>query len=344
VKPTDIIRALAYPVTTLAVAIPLVVFWALIAFALWGGVLGLFLLFLVIPAVFRSQMILLEARARGVEPETPDIEFFNWFGNTWSLFPVPVVIVLALAIGLIRQHAGTAPATVAFVMACLFLPVFVTVLAVTRSPLQSLNPVALARLVTRCGSRLWIATAFLVLVASVFGNIGDVPTWLSVGVSLVIGYAFFSLVGSLVEPFDLAGDVDIPLPRERSADEVAAQTALERRKVLDHAYAFASRGNREGGLRHIMDYVDRQPDRVAAWSWFFDAMLRWENTDHALFFAQHLVHDLLERGERVRAVKALLRARLENERFRPLARDLQAAIEAAESTGNHELAVVLKRG
>mgnify|MGYP000004667460 CR=1 FL=1 len=43
-KARDIGRAIAYPLVTPAVLIPLVVFWLLISFAIWGGVLGLFLL------------------------------------------------------------------------------------------------------------------------------------------------------------------------------------------------------------------------------------------------------------------------------------------------------------
>ena len=44
-KPGDIGRAIAYPLIAPAVLVPLVVFWLLISFAIWGGVLGLFLLF-----------------------------------------------------------------------------------------------------------------------------------------------------------------------------------------------------------------------------------------------------------------------------------------------------------
>jgi len=38
-----------------------------------------------------------------------------------------------------------------------------------------------------------------------------------------------------------------------------------------------------------------------------------------------------------------MRCRLANEQFHPLREDLPAAIEAAESTGNIELAAVLRR-
>jgi len=344
VKPTEIIRAIVYPVVTPAVLIPLVIFWLFIAFALWGGIFGVLLLLLVTPAVFRSQAVLLEARARDAEPETPDIGFFSWFGNAWSLFPAPVVIGAVLLVDLVRRQQGEAAAAVLAVVACIVLPVFVTVLAVTRSPLQGLNPVALTRLARRCWGRLWIASMYLLTALAGLGNAGELPVWLAVGMLLVVGYAFFSLVGSLVAPFGLVDDVYIPEPVEKSAAEISAGTLRERRKTLDHAYAFASRGNGEGGLRHIMAHVDREPDRIAAWGWFLDRMFCWENTGHALFFARHCLHDCLAQGDRVRAVKVLLRCRMEEERFLPLPDDIPAAIEAAEATGNHELAAVLKRG
>ena len=85
-KPIDFFRAIAFVFTSASVIVPVLVLWLLMSFGRWGGVLGLFLMFLVIPAVFRLQMIVLEARALGREPPAMDIEFFNWTGNAWSLF------------------------------------------------------------------------------------------------------------------------------------------------------------------------------------------------------------------------------------------------------------------
>jgi hypothetical protein len=42
-------------------------------------------------------------------------------------------------------------------------------------------------------------------------------------------------------------------------------------------------------------------------------------------------------------LKLIMRCRLVNEQFRPLREDMPAAIAAAESSGNIELATVLKR-
>ena len=83
---------------------------------------------------------------------------------------------------------------------------------------------------------------------------------------------------------------------------------------------------------------------MAAWDWYLNRMFGWENQVHALFFARDYVHDALAHGEAVRALKAVMRCRLVDDRFRPRREDVPALIEAAERTGNRELAEVLQRG
>ena len=342
--PARLLAAIAYPVMAPAVLIPLVIYWLLIAFALWGGVMGLFLLLLVVPAVFRSQMILLEARARGAEPATPDVEFFSWFGNAWTLFPAPVFVALGAAARSLAERFGTGVAEVFLSVCIVLLPSFVAVLAITRSPWQSLNPIAHARFFRRCGGTIWVASIYLLLAGLGVSLLGGLPTLFAIPVLLVLSFGFFSLVGSLIEPYGIVDDVDIPEPLEATAAERAHDLVRQRTAVLDHAYGFVSRGNREGGFRHVIEHIEREADPVHAWTWFFDGMLRWEDRTPALLFAQRCVHELLYRGETVRAVKLILRCRLLDERFKPLAADREAAIAAAEATGNAELAAVLKRG
>jgi len=343
-KPADVLRAIAYPVTEPAVLVPLLAFWLLLMLVSAAGMLGLFLLIVVIPAVFRYQMIVLEARARGATPATPDIDFFRWFGNAWTLFPVPVALLL---IGLTietAQRFGTGWATVFVIFASTFFPVSIAVLAITQSPLQSLNPVALYRLLKQCGDTFWIAVAFLLAAAWLSAGAEALPTLLANLVQLFLSFSFFSLVGSLIEPYGLVDDVDIPAPLEKSARDVEDDIEMTRTHELNHAYGFISRDNRAGGFKHLFSEIERDPDPVAAWAWYFKRMLAWENQDHALFFAQHYLHDMLRYGERVPAVKLIQRCRLVDERWKPQREDLPAAIEAAESIGHNELAAVLKRG
>ena len=96
-------------------------------------------------------------------------------------------------------------------------------------------------------------------------------------------------------------------------------------------------------FKHVTEWTAASPDPRVAWAWFFERMLAWENQEHALFFAQLYIHDMLGHAENIPALKILMRCRLVSERFRPLSEDLPAIIEVAQASGNIELAAVLKR-
>ena len=72
-------------------------------------------------------------------------------------------------------------------------------------------------------------------------------------------------------------------------------------------------------------------------------MLRWEDSYPALLLAQQYLGRLLDNGDKVAAVKLMLRCRLVDETFRPLRADLEKAIEAAKACDNPDLAEALSR-
>lgn len=342
-RPTDVLKAIAYPLTEPAVVMTLIMLWLLVSFAIWGGAMGLFVLILVIPAVFRYQMIMLGARARGVTPSTLDAEFFDWFGNAWTLFPAPVAVLLIWGVISTAANLGTAWAALAVILASVVFAASIAVLAITRSPLQSLNPIALGQLLRRCAATFWIAPVFLVLSAWLSLQAEALPMMVAILLQMFLLFAFFSLTGSLIEPFGLMADVSIPDALEPAQDEIDANVEKERTAVLNHAFGFISRGNRAGGFKHVTEWTAASPDPRVAWAWFFERMLAWENQEHALFFAQLYIHDMLGHAENIPALKVLMRCRLVSERFRPLSEDLPAIIEVAQASGNIELAAVLKR-
>jgi len=342
-KPTEILKAIAYPLTESAVSIPMIVFWLLVSFGLWGGVLGLFFLFLVLPAVFRFLMIVLEARAQGRVPPAPGVEFFHIYGNSWTLFPVIIAVVMLLAVVMAGKHFGAAGSITTLVLCSVFFPASVALLAITHAPLQSLNPVAHWRLQKACGRSLWIASVFLFAGGWLSVQADALPGLLSNLVDMWLMFAFFALVGSLIEPYRLLDEIDIPAPREKSSVETRGDLERQRTAVLNHAYGFTSRGNRDGGFKHVLEALGEDPDPVAGWRWYFEKMLGWEDGQHALFFGQLYIHDMLAHGETIPALKVLMRCRLVDETFRPLAGDLPQLAATAEATGNSELAAVLNR-
>lgn len=131
--------------------------------------------------------------------------------------------------------------------------------------------------------------------------------------------------------------------RTRRSTGAAGELDTARKRVLNHAYGFISRDNYDGGLKHILDWIDEDPEPVAAWAWFLDHMLSWENQQPALRFAQHYLHDHLRHGEQIPAVKLIMRCRLIDECFRPSPEDSVAAVAACNACGNEDLAAMLAR-
>jgi len=343
VKPIELVKALAFPLTNASVFLPVTILWLLMSFGRWGGVLGLFLMFLIVPAVFRLQMIVLEARALGREPPPLDIQSFNWLGNAWSLFSLPLFVLAGWSVLAAYAAFGEQAGGLALVTAAFILPAPLAILVITHSPLQSLNPVAIVRVLKECAPTLWMASVYLAVAGWLSIQAELLPWMIANLVQMFLSVSFFSLLGSLIEPYGLMSNVSIPDPLERTEEEDAERLEKDRADVLSHAYAFISRGNRDGGFAHIVDRIDSEADPAAAWAWFFGQMMAWENEQHALFFAQKYIHDMLQHGEKGPAVKVILRCQSVSEGFHPAREDLPAAIDAAESTGNIELAAVLKR-
>ncbi len=341
--PAKLVQAILYPLTSSTVLVPLVVFWLLASFAAWGGLLGLFLMALVLIATVRFLMMVLEARARDREPETPGVEFFSLFGDGWNLFPAALVVLSVLLINVADDAFGIAGATVVSVVVCVAFPASLAVLAVTRSPLQSVNPVAIVKLIGRCGGTLWIAIVFGQLAGWLALASNALPAMLASFVQMYLWFAYFSLLGSLIEPYKLFEEVDIPPPLQKSADEISGDIEKHRVGVLGHAYGFVSRDNREGGFKHLFDEIEKDPDPVGAWAWYFNKMMGWEQSHHALFFAQHYIRDALRHGEELIALKVAMRGHYADEQFRPFREDIATLAMAAERHGNTELAAVLKR-
>ena len=223
------------------------------------------------------------------------------------------------------------------------LPALIGVLVITHSPLQSIDPRAMGRLIYRCGTDYWYAPATAVLIVLIPTMLGVLPTWLQNMVEVCLLASFFAVTGAIIGRANLLDEIDIPDAIEPDAEKVASGLQSERVKVLNHGYGFVSRGNRDGGLEHIYDWLVKDPDPEEAWPWFLEQMLRWEDNFAGLLLAQQYLGRLLEHNDKVVAVKLMMRCRLVNETFRPLKADLPRAIAAAEACRNDELANVLSR-
>lgn len=341
--PREFLDELAYPLRSGGALIAIVTFLLLLWLVRAAGMLGVWLAVAVVPAFLRYLTMVAEARAEGRDAAPPGIEYFTIVGNLWTLFPViPVFIVGGLA-GASRDAFGAGAGMAVAAGFAIVLPALIAVLVITHSPLQSVDPRALYRFVRRSGRSYWYAPAAAILALVVPAVLGFLPGLARSFVEIYLLVALFAVTGAVTRGSDLFRNVDLPQNAEADEEKLRAGLARRRTGVLNHAYGFVSRGNRDGGLEHIYQWLIRDPDPAEAWPWFLQQMLRWEDGYPALLLAQQYLGRLLDHGEKVAAVKLMLRCRLVDETFRPLAADRAKAIEAARACDNPDLAEALSR-
>jgi hypothetical protein len=353
-KLADIPGELAYPLSQPVLAIALVFFWLLLSIATHAGLYGLFLLLVLLPAYSRYLLAILEARAHGQRPEPPTAEMFSLTESLWTLFPLlPVAAVIWIEFFIAAQfgpdfgRTGTFIAVLPLLAFVALMPASLAILTMTRSPLASINPRTLVNVIRRSLPGYLLIPALMVAVsAGIYGlMIAGVP-----GVLLDLGdsYALFlfcSLTGAVMHQNAFHLDVDIPAAIEPDAAVLDRKLSAERKAVAVHAYGFISRGNREGGLRHIRERIDAEADVDAAYQWFFDEMMSWESGDAALYFAQPYLSRLLRLEQESAAIRLLTRCVHRNPRFRTLDQDRQLVARLLEKYRRHDLlAVIENRG
>ncbi len=351
-KPTEFIREFLTPAIVPPVLFALILFYVLFEIASLGRMFGLVLALIlatplvvfVLPALLRYLMVVLEARAYGREPEPLDINLLSWLGNVWTLFPIVHVAAFVYAVYVTASYFGGAAALSVAVAYAMFLPASLIVLAVSHSALASLNPITLFELVKRCGFVYLIGPAFVIAATWVVIriNVALNTDMFTEFVSFYFIFAAFAVFGGMVRPLQLQRELDIPMPASIDEETERDRHLSQRTMVLNHAYGIVSRGNRAQGLEHIYKALADDSNDEAGWAWFFDNMLRWENPEAALVFAQQYVHELLRYGENVKAVKIMMRCRMVNPAFKPLVEDLDIAAAAAEECHNEELASFLR--
>lgn len=343
IRATDITRAILAPLTELSLLLPLLMFWALVTLGLYRLPLGILVLILSLPPMFRYQSFIAEAYASGRVPGAFDAEFFSWIGTGWTLFPLVLAIVLGYAGVRATGAWGATGMWTVIIVSATIIPPSLAVLAITHSALQAMHPVAIFRVFDQAGLQFILAPAYVLLLTWLILVPASLPLWAIVFAAIFMLFSVAALTGTLIAPARLVHDVYIPDAREPDEREAAGELLEMREAALAHSYVFISRDNREGGFRHLFRAIEEDPDPAAAWDWYLKSMFRWEHKVHALFFAQHYIRDALAHDEDVRAVKAALRCCHENRQFRPFPDNVAALIEAAERTGNAELAEVLKR-
>ena len=343
-KSSDIGRELLYPLTNMAIVFAMIFYWLLFGLAQNARFFGIALMFLTLPAYLRYLLYLLEARANGRSAPVPEITMFNPADNFWTLTPFIHIAVVTWATILLTKTISPLSAMLFAAAFLVIVPASMAILAITHSPADSLNPAAIVRMVRACGVPYIIVPIVLIGMSCLFIMLylAGVPLILiDLGTSYQI-ILLFSVTGAVLHANNVAMQVAIPEPLEPTAEELAQNLNDERRKVANHAYGFISRGNRQGGFAHIRQWLEKETAVEEAYQWFFHEMLKWEDKDPALFYAQDYLGRLLRWQMENEALKLIARCLHENPRWRPLPEGREEVNDLALRHDREDLITLLK--
>lgn len=342
-KPVEVLRELVYPLSHFATVAPMIMSWLLFSVAFLFGLYGLFVFLVTLVPFLAYLMKLLEARVYGRAAPAFNAELMSFANNIWSLFPlVPAALLGWLYFILVREIAPVYAVTLVVAASTIF-PASLGVLSITQSALQSLNPIAVFRFARETGMDYLLLIVILggIATALVMLELAGVSVfWLRFGFIYLI-FLSYSLLGAITCRHDLRQEVDIPAPLAPLPGAQQANLLKERERVAIHAYGFVSRGNRAGGLAHIQLNIEREANQDDACNWFFNTMLKWENTDAALFFAQTYLHRLLVQDRDPQVLKLLSQCYYANAQFRPAEGDRAAIRELVQRHGRSDLLALL---
>ena len=348
---SEIARTFLYPFRELAILATALMFWLIYSVAKFAaivlmpvGIIGaVILLAWSTPAYFRYLMFLLEARADGKPAPTFDAELFALTDKLWTLTPLLLIALLVWGWFAIAEYGVVWSGIYGFLIIAV-LPASVAVLAITHSPLESVNPIAISRMIRVCGRQyflipLVIVSAFIFLrLLAADGAPLIIVEWASIYLSLFM----VAFTGALLHAKNVTLEVDIAPPLEATKEKIASDLDRERQQVIGHAYGFISRGNREGGFAHILDWVQKEPDVHAASAWFFEAMMKWESKEPALFYGQTYLAHLLHHEDDASALKLLSACLHADATWRPRRDDRDAVDELVAKYARQDLLELLR--
>jgi len=339
VRPAELLREVVWPVSDTGALFAMLGFFLLAKLALAAGLFGIWLMVVTVPALSRYLVLLLEARAAGREAPTPGVELFTWIDSLWALLPLFLVALVAWGAWLLAGHMSTTAVVVVSAALLGVAPAIVGVLALTQSPAQALDPRAWLAFARSAGSLYLLPPVVSLSTAFLVGKLvrAGLPAIIGEFAWLYTLFLFFTLIGGVASARRLPGTFVVTRPWEQG-------TAGDRQAVLNHAYGLVSRGNLDGGLAHLAEFLASSECPAEDYRWFFEQMLGWDRGDAALFFAQDFLAHLLDAGEETAAIKLISRCLMRAPDFRPAARDRARVGLLLERRGRGDVARQLGYG
>ena len=330
------------PLANTTVIVVACVYAVLLPMALFAGIYGLFLEAILLLSLWRYSYAILRNVARGWNHfPPPDVESMNPFDNFAVVFhyvffgALTVLLITTPFINGFVRVLGLAAVALVF-------PASAAIMGMTNSLGAALSPASVwsiardlgadyARLVAVCvllvvlgamSGLLWQLSWSLGLAGEVFAVWTTMALFLAIGATLRAHRFEFDL---------LEGADDVEQRDERERHE-------EWQKIADRAYASVRSGLPAQAYRTIKELIEGEKDSLEVYQWTFNAMLAWDEPQHAAMLGERFAKRLWDEGRKVDALELAQRCRKISPSFQPPAAFTAELAAYARELGRHRLA------
>jgi hypothetical protein len=316
-----LLRGLALPFTV-APLLLVVIFAVLLRLALFAGLLGLPLLYIIGSWFLKYGFVLLEHAANG-RPGAPVLsaEDVNPFGETR---PFLFGLLIAVFLGISRVAGdllGQAWASILHLAGMTVLPAVIAIHAITGSYAEALHPSRILAVIHRLGpgylAVMLVATACAALAQWLLVDATQLAVLLRMLLLMQLWLVLFATLGSIIHLRRHELGFDAEQSPETTQRRASVQLERERNRFIDQVFAEYRAGSTQNAWESIQRRAGHGPGASTEYAWIHERVAEWSNQALANRVARAQLPLLLakqQNGAALRLAQARLRA---DPQFRP---------------------------
>ena len=318
---TALLRGLALPFTVAPLLLVLI-FAVLLRLALFAGLLGLPLLYIIGSWFLKYAFVLLEHAAHG-RPGAPVLsaEDANPFGETRPfLFGLLIAAFLGCS-SVAGDLLGQAWAGILHAAGMAVLPAVIAIQAITGSYAEAVQPARILAVIRRLGPAylavMLVATACGALAQWLLFDATQLAVLLRMVLLMQLWLVLFAVLGSVIHARRHELGFDAEHSPETTQRRASADLARDRNRFIDQVFAEYRAGSTQNAWETIQRRAGHGAGASAEYAWIHERVADWPNQALANRVAQAQLPLLLaqqQNGAALRLAQARLRA---DPQFRP---------------------------
>ncbi len=297
-----------------------VIVFALLAFiAVKAGLLGIPMGLLLISWFFKYAYILLDHTAQGFdEPPALDIQMLNPVDEQRPLAQLIIIGLIGAALKLVDVYVGISAAVGLGVVAALFLPASVTLLA-TEGVFQAVNPLSWVRLIRALGwlyaSVLLIISGYVVALTWLFRQDWWLP--LEIAPTLFAVLSLFSLLGGAVYERRHELDLETAVSPERTEEKAQLEVLRASETLVTEAYGLMRVGAHVKAWGLLNGWLESRGNDAEDYRWLCARVVSWKDPRYITRLTEEHVERLLALKRNGEALDVVVQRLGVDAKFRP---------------------------